>query len=312
MSAAVTSESRLFARFLDPVDMVMCCQAQTSLAQVNEDAARHGLRFPLVCDPAASLREHVAAVEYAPGSARFGPYVDNVLGMNWELKSGTVVRVGERVIKSTTGYDLLRFLLHSDGRFGRPHDYVLRLRPSGGETARAVLRGDNEVIERVRSAILQSPWVHWLDVADLLFTRDHGVSLEISADCAIGETGVFHDFFTQLGRDYGAELDPPTRETRRQSMPVLSIKTTVTSATRFAQDIVRNHGGSARVLCVNGVVHYHPSRELDSLPDLAMHEFAERCTAEGGHLFGVWAKEMRSAPQEAAWTEVLETEWNQL
>ena len=311
MSATMNREQRLFAPFLDPVDMVMCCPAETSLAQMNDEAARHGLRFPLVCDPTASLQAHVAASDYAPGSVRFGPYVDNILGMNWELKSGTVVRVGERVIKSTTGYDLLRFLLHSDGHFGRARDYVIRLRPSGGKTARVVLRGDDEAIERARDATLHSPWVHWLDVVDLLFTRESGVALEIAADCSAGELDVFHGFFAQLGRKSGAAIFAQT-ESRRQALPALSLKTTVTEAPRLARDLVRNHGGSARVLCGNGVVHYHPPPGLDSLPDEALREFAQRCTAEGGHVSGLWAKDAPSAPQEAAWVIELQTAWNQL
>ncbi len=311
MNAPMTREQGLFAPFLDAVDMVMCCPVETSLEQVNEEAARHGLRFPLVCDPAASLQEHVTAADYAPGSARFGPYVDNILGMNWELPSGTVVRVGERVIKSTTGYDLLRFLLHSGGRFGRAHDYVLRLRPAGGKTARVVLRGDDEVIERARGEILQSPWVHWLDVVDLHITRESGVALEISADCSAGEMDLYYDFFTQLGRKSGGAVLAPT-ESRRQALPALSLKTTVTEAPRMGRELVRNYGGSARVLCVNGVVHYHPPQGLDSLPDVALCEFAQQCTVKGGHVSGLWAKEPLPAPQEAAWAKELETAWNQL
>lgn len=311
MNATMTREQRLFAPFLDPVDMVMCRPATTNLAQVNDEAARHGLRFPLVCDPATSLQEHVTAVDYASGSARFGPYVDNILGMNWELPSGTVVRVGERVIKSTTGYDLLRFLLHSGSRFGRAHDYVLRLRPAGGKTARVVLRGDDQAIERARGEILQSPWVHWLDVVDLLFTREGGVALEVSVDCSAGEMDLYYDFFTQLGRKSGGAVLAPT-ESRRQALPALSLKTTVTEAPRMAQDLVRNHGGSAQVLCANGVVHYHPPPELHSLPDTTLHNLAQQCTGNGGHAYGLWAKEPLSAPQEAAWAKELETAWNQL
>jgi len=311
MNAPMAREQRLFAPFLDAVDMVMCCPVETSLEQVNEAAARHGLRFPLVCDPAASLQEHVTAADYAPGSARFGPYVDNILGMNWELPSGTVVRVGERVIKSTTGYDLLRFLLHSGSRFGRAHDYVLRLRPAGGKTARVVLRGDDEVIERAREAILHSPWVHWLDVVDLFFTRESGVALEISADCAPGEVDLYYDFFTQLGRKSDGAVLAPT-DSRRQALPAFSLKTTVTEAPRMARELVRNHGGSARVLCFNGVIHYHPPPELHSLPDTTLLNLTQQCTVKGGHVSGLWAKETLLAPQEAAWANELETAWNQL
>jgi FAD/FMN-containing dehydrogenase len=84
----------LFTEFLDPVDMIGCFKADASLESINTSLDGHGLRFPMVLDPGRSLSEHVAISEYAPASARFGPYVDNVLGMNWELPTGRVVRIG--------------------------------------------------------------------------------------------------------------------------------------------------------------------------------------------------------------------------
>lgn len=308
---ATTEASRLFSRFLDPIDMVMCCPAETSLAQVTEEAARHGLRFPLVCDPAASLREHVTAVDYAPGSARFGPYVDNILGMNWELKSGTVVRVGERVIKSTTGYDLLRFLLHSDGRYGRARDYVLRLRPRCGITVREVFRGEREALERLRSAVLHSPWVHWLDTVNLHISLNGGTALEIEADCANGEPAIFEEYFAQVARASETAAFSRT-EPRCNGLPVLSLKTTTATAPTLARQLVRNHGGTACVLCVNGVVHYFPSPGQRSLPPAAVAELSAQCALDGGHIMGPWAGIAAPDDQEATWARELETAWNQL
>jgi len=51
------------------------------------------------------------------------------MGMNWRLPDGRIVRVGERVVKTTTGYDWFRFLLHTSHRFGHATDYASRLQP---------------------------------------------------------------------------------------------------------------------------------------------------------------------------------------
>jgi hypothetical protein len=104
----------------------------------------------------------------------------------------------------------------------------------------------------------------------------------------------------------------PQTELSPQALPVLSLKTTVTEAPRLARNLVGTHGGSARVLCVNGVVHYYPPPELESLPDSARYGLAERCTAEGGHLSGLWAKDAPCGSQETAWAKELQLAWNQL
>lgn len=307
MSTAV-DDARLFASFLDPVEMVMSCEAEVPLAEVGRRAGGHGLRFPLVCDPALPLQAHITAVDYAPSSARFGPYVDNVLGMNWELLSGRVVRIGERVIKSTTGYDLLRFLLHSDGRYGRARSYVLRLRPLGGNRAGAVFRGDDEALERVRIALVRSPWIHWIDSVNLRISHSEGSDIEAEADCAAGEQAVFDGFFAEVSREAGATLSSLARAAPA-GLPALSIKTTVTAATAVARRLVSENGGEARVLCVNGVVHYFPP--AGRCPP-SLLELASQCASDGGHMMGPWAPVAPPQEQEAVWAATLETTWKKL
>lgn len=311
MSATAMDPARLFTAFFDPVDMVLCCSAEATLAGINAQAAAAGLRFPLVGDPATSVQAHVAAIDYAPASARFGPYVDNILGMNWELPSGTLVRVGERVIKSTTGYDLQRFLLHTDRRYGRARDYVLRLRPRGGATAQVVLRGDDAGIEKACGLLLHSPWLHWLDSVDLVIAASRENLLKISADCAYGEEECFVDFFRQIKRESGvaiADLSGPSLV----ALPSLSLKTTLGDARALGAELVRNFGGTACVLVVNGVVHYFPDTPGQRLPADALTALATRCAALGGHLFGPLAPVLAPSAAEARWAEELEAAWKQL
>lgn len=308
MSAIAIEPARLFTSFFDPVEMVLCCSADATAADVNVRGKAAGLRFPLVSAPSASFNAHVAAIEYASGSARFGPYVDNILGMNWELPSGRIVRVGERVIKSTTGYDLHRFLLHTDGRYGRALEYVLRLRPLGGTVAKAVLQGDEAALGRVCDDVLHSPWLHWLDVVDLVFTADEPPMLEIGADCVLGEEIYFAEFFRQLGHDHGCSLLPPSGA-QLQSLPALSLKSTLSEARTLGAELVREFGGTARVLVVNGVVHYLPDVSSTKIPGSVLMALTERCAATGGHAYGPLAPPPRPSSMEARWAEELLSAW---
>lgn len=302
---------RLFPLFVDATDMVMCIGADASLASINLKAAEHNLRFPLVCEPTETIQAHLTQVEYASGSARFGPFVDNILGMNWELPSGRVVRIGERVIKSTTGYDMVRFLMHTDGRYGRAVSYVLRLRPAGGETFRAVLQGGDEVMEDLRNRILTSSWVHWYDAVDLIVTPEGQKTIELSADCALGERGRFFDHVSTLETQSGAkQISPPT--VSKKGIPPLSLKTTSSKAVTLAQKLVGRFGGQARVLCVNGAVHFFPAPECGVPSDRALVALGKECIEQGGHVFGAWAPSKQPNATEAVWARDLEAAWRLL
>lgn len=120
---------RLFQHHLEPLDAVACVPADATADQLQPHWAAAGLRLPLLTTAEATLWQHVLASSHSPASSRFGSWSDNIIGMNWQLPDGQRVRIGEQVVKSTTGYDVLRFLLESGHRYGRPTDLVVRLRP---------------------------------------------------------------------------------------------------------------------------------------------------------------------------------------
>jgi len=162
---------RLFSHFIDPLDAVACVAADSKPNVLATHFAKVGLRLPLLFDPNATLDEHVNASNDAPASSRFGGWCDNIVGMNWQLPSGRIVRLGERVVKSTTGYDLLKFFLGSGKRFGRAVDYVIRLRPSADNYRTFTLSGSGEGIRTMAAEIRQSDWTHWFDSIDVVIDR---------------------------------------------------------------------------------------------------------------------------------------------
>lgn len=306
-----TDGSRLFVPFFDEVDMIAFFAADATLGEVNREASAHGLHYPLGLDPEATLREHFAAAEYAPSSARFGACVDNVPGMNWLLPSGTSVRIGERVVKSTTGYDLLRFLLHSGGRFGRASAYVLRLRPLHAETASAVVTGPPEALDRCRLALLHSPWLHWIDRLELSAGGTAGERLELESGCLPGETKAFQDFFATAAAQSGCQcvarepLPPP-------GLPAATLKTTpghAVSALRRLAAASPESSREIRALCVPGVVLLPP---LDTLDAALLATLAEEATRNGGHIFGRDLPPVPQNPAEVPWTNHLFEQWRNL
>lgn len=300
--------SRLFTRFFDPVDMIACFAADTSLKEVNQTAAEHGLRFPLVLDPEHTLREHFGAAEYAPASARFGAYIDNVPGMNWQLPSGSRVRVGERVVKSSTGYDLARFLLHAQDLYGQATDYVLRLRPLGGKSCTGVFTGDSDRLTAAGDLLRVSSWNHWIDRIDQFTDGSDRSWIEVEADCQAGEALAFVDFFMGVAATCGAGFNetPPSGPA---GLPDFTIKSTPTRLPGLSAMCIEALGGQTRALLQNGLLLVNPQRPPH--PQF-LTEIRNAVEPLGGHIFGRLTPEREASPQEAAWILHLEKEWGSL
>lgn len=265
----------LFTPFLDAVDGVICLSATATAAELEPLRATHSLRFPLLLDGVASLREQVAASGFAPSSSRFGPFCDNILGMNWRLPSGQLVRIGERVVKSTTGYDLLRFLLNSQGAFGEPVDFVLRLRPECDQSGQFFLRGPFDDLRNAAARLLNTCWIHWFDAVDLLVPEGgNECSLRIALNCPRAEWPVYADYLSRLAIDQHLTLESiaDSRSQNRSSSTVVgdladnlntnldgcpdfAFKTTPARALSLARELASEPGLRCVALCYNGVVH---------------------------------------------------------
>jgi hypothetical protein len=299
---------RIFVPFLDEVDGTLCLPADATAANLESLRRPHPLRFPLFLDPEASLRQQIEASTHAPASCRFGPYCDNILGMNWRLPSGRVARIGERVVKTTTGYDWLRFLLHSGTRFGEPIDYVIRLRPDCGFTLTARFEGESKALADCVPKLLQSGWMHWWDSVDMI-VEGSGRHLRVMVHCIPAEAPIFASQLRSIasgGSGVALTLHenalPPC-----DGLPDLVCKTTPDRVLRLANDLA---GKVERVvaLCYSGVVHLH----LKPGPDLPgrIHELALSVAGELHPLGGEWhSRWLPSTPPpltESSWIETLE------
>jgi len=298
---------RLFTPFLDAVDGTLCLQASATAAEITAQAAAHRLRFPLVLDAVSTLREQVAAATHAPASSRFGPYCDNILGINWRLPSGRVARVGERVVKTTTGYDWLRFLLHSGRRFGEPEDYVLRLRPDCGLHLEARLDGKIEALRNCVRHLLHSGWMHWWDAVDFV-AEGASVCVRVSIHCPPDEGRIFAGQLTCIATEAQVRLtlqDNPAPSF--DGLPDIVIKTTpdraIGLACKLAPDAVR-----CVALCYNGVVHVYlnAGEEIAERARALMQPELGDLHALGGDWHSRWLPATPPTVTESQWIETLE------
>jgi FAD/FMN-containing dehydrogenase len=298
---------RLFVPFLDEVDGTLCLPSNATAADIVSQAQAHRLRFPLLLDEAISLREQIAATTHAPASCRFGPYCDNILGMNWRLPSGRIARIGERVVKTTTGYDWLRFLLHSGSRYGEPVDYVLRLRPDCGFTAIARFDGDTKALRSCVSKLLHSGWMHWWDAVD--YISETRVSfVRVMIHCLPEEASIFTQQLEHVAVSTSTQLTlqnnvPPPLD----GLPDLVIKTTPDRAIDLATELA--HAARRCVaLCYSGVVHVYmnESEDLTERTQALVQPYTAELHTLGGDWHSRWLPATPPTITESAWLNTLE------
>lgn len=314
MKVTALDHERLFEPFLDEVDGVLCVSSGATAADVARLGEPHGLRFPLWLDPGQSLRANIAAGDYAPASSRFGPFGDNITGMNWQLPDGRLVRVGERVVKSTTGYDLLRFLLGSGERFGQPKDYVLRLRPLCDRDGVFFLAGPEHALEQAVEEMVHGPFLHWLDSVDWLAGPDHAPQSRVGVHCPAAEWPVFAGYLASLAAKHALNLgEKPGSEVVADGLPDLALKTTPDQVIPLCRDLASRGEIRCTGLCYPGVVHvYLPNT---SNPAAAVMEIVRRTATRLEQAGGDWISRHASRPvgsgEEDRWVRDLVAEWEE-
>jgi glycolate oxidase len=100
---------------------------------------------------------NVAENAGGPRALKYGVTRDYVLGLEWVLPSGEVMRVGRRTIKGVAGYDLVGLFVGSEGTLGVATEITLQLipLPRHVKTALIIFRSVHEAARAI-SAVLAS------------------------------------------------------------------------------------------------------------------------------------------------------------
>jgi len=116
---------------MDTRNLTATCEAGITAAELDAEAAKHGLFYAPYPGSAAFSTIGGNIAENAGGmrACKYGVTRESVLALKCVLPSGQVFTTGSRALKSVTGYDLVRLLTGSEGTLAVILEATLRLIP---------------------------------------------------------------------------------------------------------------------------------------------------------------------------------------
>ena len=242
-----------------PEDLTATAQPGVVLGDFQRAVEAVGLFYPPDPNsaPSCTLGGNIAENAGGPSALKYGVTRDYVLGLEWVLPTGELLRVGRQTIKGVAGYDLVGLFVGSEGTLGIATEITVKLLPRPGVVMTALIPfTDVLAAARAVNAVLLGGLLprclELLDDVALAAVAGKGVAFPVGAGAVIiaevdgtTEEGVFAELnlLAAIAKQHGGleaqiAVDRDQRErlwaTRRMVSPALR----ELQKYKFSEDIV--------------------------------------------------------------------------
>jgi len=166
---------------IDPDNRMAVVEPGVLNGDLQRALAPHGFFWPPdpTSSPWCSIGGNLACNSAGPRTVKYGSPRENTLGLHAVAGTGESFRCGTYTSKGSTGYDLTRLLIGSEGTLALITEATLKLtpKPSGLRTLRATYRDVSSAAHAVARIMAQpvTPCaLEFIDDVALKLARDHG------------------------------------------------------------------------------------------------------------------------------------------
>jgi len=244
----ILSLERLKGLEIDRDNLMAIAEAGVTLKELIEKVEEAGLFFPPhPGDESAQVGGLVACNAGGARAVKYGVMRSYVKGIDAVLPTGEILRLGGKLLKDNTGYDLMHLIIGSEGTLAVITRAILRLYPQVGASATMIVPYDNrhDAINSVPK-ILQSGIIPLAaEYMDRLVVEISAASLGMEWPSQAGtgylmfivegrndeEVHLQLETISEICRSYHG-LEPVIGETKKEQEKVLKIRSNIYSASK--------------------------------------------------------------------------------